>query len=167
MALALIVLAWAAFRGWTGSRQAEPADEAARTAWREFVCGALMITGVFFLGASYAYKLVFALWLVPWLRRRPDAAAERRWHSVTGALLVAVLWVEGLVALGLNVLVPPSASAALAVLKGALVLEQLLDWALIACLLRFLFVYLWWRGGELLPGSRRAATGNELPGAAA
>jgi len=113
ISLALVVLAWAAFRGWTGSRLAEPADAAARPAWREFICGAVMITGVFFLGASYVYKLVFALWLVPWLRRPPEAVTERRWHGATGLLLTATLWTEGVVALGLNILVSPNAPAAL------------------------------------------------------
>jgi len=48
------------------------------------------------------------------------------------------------------------------VLKGTLAVTQLLEWALVACLLRFVFVYLWRRGRELWP-----VAGNGLPGPAA
>jgi hypothetical protein len=100
-----------------------------------------MIVGVFFLGASYAYKLVFAVWLVPWLRQTPAEPGERRWRGATALLLLAVLWLEGLAAIVLNLTAAPDSTRALAVLRAVLVVEELVDWAFVACLMRFLFVH--------------------------
>ena len=61
--------------------------------------GAALVVGCFFLGASYVYKLVFAVWLLPWLWRQGAAPAEERWRRLTLALLLAVLWFEGLMAI--------------------------------------------------------------------
>ena len=145
------VLAWAA---WQAAKRVQLAGEPAPIdqAGRDFLCGALMIVGVFFLGASYAYKLVFAIWLVPWLRRPPLEPGERPWLRITWFLLVAVLWLEGTMAILLNALAPPDSPVALGILKGVLVTTQLLEWALVACLARFVFLYLGQRGRELLSG---------------
>ncbi len=123
---------------------------------REFVCGAVLIVGAFFLGASYLYKLVFAAWLLPWLWRQYDGnALEARWARVTWSLLLAVVWLEGTMALVINLLVGPwwSQTVAVGLLKATLVISQLLTWALVACLLRFLLIYVARRGRTLLlPG---------------
>jgi len=135
---ALLLGIWAvanAFRAMTGTRGEAPSGEV--WAEREFMCGAAMLTGLFFLGTSYVYKLIFAVWLLPWLWRGPHDAAEARWCRITGGLLMAVVWWEGALAVGLNLLTGAlSTPVALVLLKGTLIIGQLLTWALVACLLR-------------------------------
>lgn len=119
---------------------------------REFACGAVLLVGAFFLGASYVYKLVFAIWLLPWLWRHRRDPAVGRWARATMGLLLAVVWFEGAVAVVLNLLVGPhSLPLATALLKGTLTVSQLLTWALVACLLHFLLAYIAQRGMSLLP----------------
>jgi hypothetical protein len=117
-------------RGWP--RAGGPVD-APRPA-PEFLAGAVMIVGCFLAGSSYAYKLVFSLWLLPWFwgtAAGPGDAADRRrvrW------LWLAVLWTEGLAAIAINLasnyagLPPP---IGLRCLAGALLVSQLLTWALV------------------------------------
>lgn len=121
---------------------------------REFICGAAMLVGVFFLGASYLYKLIFALWLLPWLWHQcGGVAAEARWGRATWILLLAVAWLEGTMAVGVNLLVGPwSLPVAEGLLKGTLIISQLLTWALVACLLRFLLGYVAQRSRALWVG---------------
>lgn len=122
-----------------------------QAAEREFMCGAAMLVGMFFMGSSFVYKLVFALWLLPRLWRLADTGGgEARWGSSTRGLLLGVVWLEGLVAVILNLLSGPQAQLpALRVLPVALALSQLLTWALVACLARFLLIYLVRRAREL------------------
>lgn len=119
------------------------------TAWttptRDFACGAVMIVGCFLHGSSYVYKLVFALWLLPGLWQPAHNAAEDRWRRLTWALLIGVLWFEGLVAVLLNVgafSAVFSPTMDLPFLKAGLAIEQLLTWALMAFLWRYLVAYL-------------------------
>ena len=140
----LLLVAWAGFLVRGKRAGPEPADAAPeRTAEREFMCGAALLVGLFFLGSSYVYKLVFALWLLPWLGRYcGGGAADARWGRATWILLLAVVWLEGTMAVVLNLLIGPwSLSVAQGLLKGTLVISQLLTWALVACLLRFLLDY--------------------------
>ncbi len=64
--------------------------------FRSFILGALLLTGCFFAGSSYAYRWVFALWLAPWLWRFGFAApAAVRWLAfATAGLLVAAQWID-------------------------------------------------------------------------
>jgi hypothetical protein len=134
-----LVLAWSAWSAWrdrgsesTGG-ETEPAD-------REFLIGSVFVVGCFFLGASYAYKLVFALWLLPWLWRAVLPPDQDRWRKLTMRLLLAVLWLEGLCALGINLAGSAvTAGASLGLLYVVLTCQQLLNWALVACLLRWIF----------------------------
>ncbi len=149
--------AWAAF---SARRRREEtvsdATPARQTAEREFMCGAALLAGLFFLGSTYAYKLIFALWLLPWLGQQSgETDAGSRWSRVTWYLLLAVVWLEGLVAVGLNLLTgPASKTGALQVLTVTLAVTQLLTWALVACLMRFLFIYAGQRSWTLLRGHR-------------
>ena len=109
---------------------------------REFICGAALVVGCFFLGASYAYKLVFAVWLLPWLWRQGAAPADERWRKLTLALLLAVLWFEGLMAILINmVLTPLSITVARRVLDVTLAVQQVLTWGLVLALTRGLLIY--------------------------
>ena len=115
------------------------------------MCGAASVVGLFFMGSSYVYKLVFAVWLLPWLwRHDAGVAVESRWGRATLYLLLAVTWLEGGIAVVLNLLIGRwSQPVAHSLLKGTLAVSQLLTWALIACLLRFLLNYMVRRGRAL------------------
>ncbi len=110
----------------------------------EFACGAAFVVGCFFLGASYVYKLIFAVWLLPWLWRAPTTLSlhEARWRRATVALLFAVTWWEGLLAVFINVVVSPFApTLARSVYDVTFVVSQLLTWGLVVCLSRYLVLY--------------------------
>ena len=149
LAPTVLLVAWASWAGWKRARLAPPRQlDGDRSAEREFICGAAMIVGVFFWGVSYVYKFVFALWLLPWLCRQNDGGVvESRWRRAIACLLLAVVWLEGSMAVLLNLIIAPwSQSVAVLLLKGTLVITQLLTWALVACLLRFLLIYIGRRG---------------------
>jgi hypothetical protein len=147
-----LLVVWAAASAWMnieGFRANTPASEQA--AEREFLIGAAMLTGLFLSGSSYVYKLVFAVWLLPWLWQRHDDPTERRWCHVTWSLLLAIVWCEGAAALGLNLVFgTQSLPLAMGLLKVALTVSQLLTWAWVACLLRLLLIMfgrrvrVWW-----------------------
>lgn len=135
-----LMAVWAAVSAWpetagpgVGFSPEEQASE------REFIMGAAMLTGLFFLGSSFVYKLVFAIWLLPWLWQPQADPAEARWRRITWSLLLAVVWLEGLAAIALNLLFGPESPAmALGLLKAALTVSQVLTWLWVACLLRLL-----------------------------
>ncbi|MBI2813916.1 MAG: hypothetical protein HYX71_06500 [Opitutae bacterium] len=142
-----------AWRKWTPGARAE--TPVGQNAEREFVLGAAMVLGLFFIGSSYVYKLVFAVWLLPWLwLKRGDSIDGPRARRIL-VLLLAVVWFEGVIAVLLNLLVGPhSRLLAGTWLKGALTVSQLLTWAWVACLLRVTLGLLgrqagaWWRHGR-------------------
>ena len=115
-------------RGWS-VRVDEVADDLrARLA---FAVGAALLVGCFLAGISYAYRLIFVIFLVPWLWRQGHTAAAR-W---TGLLLVATLWLEGLYCLGINVFIGPVSGDRLAQLRLAgRFLSQPVAWAAMALL---------------------------------
>lgn len=157
VAAGLMLLVVAACWWRSAARQAPPATGEARTLEREFACGAVMIVGCFLHGSSYLYKMVFALWLLPWLWRASLDGGEDRWRRATQMLLMAVLWVEGGVALGINLnvftgtLSPGMAHRMIAITVQA---GQLLTWALVFCLGRALLVYVTRETRRLLAGPR-------------
>jgi hypothetical protein len=138
------------------ARTAPPATGEARTLEREFACGAVMIVGCFLHGSSYLYKMVFALWLLPWLWRATLDQGEERWRKATQSLLLAVLWFEGGTTLAINlsvfteILTPPVAHRMIGV---TIQIGQLLTWALVFCLWRALLVYLGRESRRLLKGT--------------
>jgi hypothetical protein len=153
---------WAGWSAWKkmGTAPGTPPDQ---TTEREFMVGAAMLIGMFFLGSSFVYKLVFTVWLLPWLWQEPPDPAEARWRRAIRWLLLAVVWFEGAAAVGLNLVFgPQSPSLALGLLKAALLVSQLLTWAWVACLLRLLLGMLgrrflgWWRDIGPAPAGGRA-----------
>ena len=145
----LAVAAWAARGAWSG----QAGVTAASAAEREFAGGAAVVVGCFALGSSYTYKLVFAVWLLPWLWRATPAGPEDCWRKATLGLLLAVLWLEGLMGLGINLLVAPAnAGWAWQMLRATLLISQLLEWALVICLLRSLLIYMVRRSARLVGG---------------
>lgn len=139
---AILLVGWAGTLAWRRLRsEGAPMSAAQPAAEREFLAGAVMIIGLFFLSSSYVYKLVFAVWLLPWLWGADDHPADARWRRWTLGLLLAVVWFEGTMALVLNLVVAPrSEPVALTLLSGVLLLSQVLTWAWMACLLRGTFV---------------------------
>jgi hypothetical protein len=103
------------------------------------------------MGSSFVYKLVFALWLLPWLWQRcADGTTEARWGLAIWYLLLAVVWLEGGMAVVLNLVTGLwSPAVAERMLKVTLAVSQLLTWALVACLLRELLAYVARRGRAL------------------
>jgi hypothetical protein len=135
----VVVLGWS---GWRTLRSSDPGSSAAPSTneSREFLMGSAFIAGCFFLGASYVYKLVFALWLLPalWRGVRPEPFAG--FTRLATWLLYAVLWFEGLGALAVNLVISPfSPQAGAAMLYVILTIQQVLTWMLIGCLLRWIF----------------------------
>ncbi|MSU66212.1 MAG: hypothetical protein EXS38_08965 [Opitutus sp.] len=92
-----------------------------RAAWLGFILGAALLTGCFFTGTNYAYRWIFAVWMVPllwWLPRDPAApSGVRRLAGLTAGLLVFVLWSDAV------------ASAVLARFMGRVSAPQLVGWA--------------------------------------
>jgi len=157
LAAGLLLLA-GAVNWWRGAaRKAPPAIAAARTWEREFACGAVMIVGCFLHGSSYLYKMVFALWLLPWLWRAKLDQGEERWRRATQTLLLAVLWFEGGATLAINLSVFSGTLApavAHRLLEVTIQIGQLFTWALVACLWRALLLYLGREAWRLLKGPR-------------
>lgn len=132
--------------GWPLRRRTFPAPAAGAPRDREqmLACGAVMVAGCFLHGSSYSYKLLFGLWLLPWLWSPAPAGPDERWRKLTFGLLLATLWFEG----GMAVLINASYFAALVPLQPAqtaltvvMLVGQLLAWALVFCLGRALLVY--------------------------
>ncbi|HEX2854939.1 MAG TPA: hypothetical protein VHO24_17020 [Opitutaceae bacterium] len=135
----VLLFSWAIWKAF-GDEPGARADAPARAQHREFIAGSALIAGCFFLGASYVYKLIFSVWLLPWLWRATIAPPLDRWRRITAWLLIAVLWTEGLFAVVINgVLSRFSSEGALGALYVGLIAEQVFTWAFIACLARWLF----------------------------
>lgn len=162
---------WALWLTWRQGPRAAPASGATPADEREFLCGASLLVGLFFLGASYAYKLIFAVWMLPWLWRMAAAPGpERAWARRALGLLLAMACMDGWGAVFINLgLARWSVPAAFTTLKMVLTLTQLLSWALVVCLFRLLPVVAaprLWRlfAGRPVPPARAK---NGLPDAAA
>ncbi|MBI2498169.1 MAG: DUF2029 domain-containing protein [Opitutae bacterium] len=121
----------AALRNWPVRLDDACDDLRARLA---FAAGAVLLVGCFLAGISHAYRLIFVIFLAPMLLR-PSASPAGR---VTGGLLLAVLWLDGLYCLGTNLIV------------GAMPLAELLRWQL---RWRFLTQPAVWAAMGLLAGS--------------
>jgi hypothetical protein len=140
MVLLAGAVSWTALK----AKAAPPGEGEASDREREFICGAVMVAGCFLHGSSYIYKMVFALWMMPWLWRAGLTGREEHWRKSILVLLLGVMWLEGGVAILINVLVFAAAiplGAAHQLLKADLILSQLLTYALVVCLLRALLLY--------------------------
>jgi hypothetical protein len=134
----LVGLCWRAkiFEQWT----IKPEE---RGAWLSFVLGALLLTGCFFAGASFAYRWVFAIWLAPllWQLPRDETAprAVRRCALAAAGLLVFALWADGAVSSILGNLGGESVrEQSMKAADMFFYMEQPIIWAFFGCLLAFL-----------------------------
>ena len=125
-------------------RAPRPADQPSPSS-PEFLAGAIMVVGCFLHGSSYAYKLIFALWLLPGLWRPAESGTDMRWRDATKLLLFTTLWFEGAAVTVFNVTVmnfPVPVATGDLVLRGIMLLSQLLAWALCLLLWRSVVIYL-------------------------
>lgn len=98
--LAALVLATIGFE----RRRPAEGDSAPDRAELGFVLGAVLLAGCFWAGMNWAYRWIFALWMLPVLLgvHRPGGVL-RRWEQRTLlALLPLCLWADGLSCLGWN-----------------------------------------------------------------
>src|SRR6185503_5999958 len=72
-----------------------------RREWLAFVFGATLLVGCFFAGANFSYRLVFCLLMLPFLCRMgwraPAEAGARRLARALLMLMIAVVWLDGMV----------------------------------------------------------------------
>ncbi len=86
---------------------ADPSPPEDRRVW--FVLGAALLVGCFVAGMSYAYRVIFGLWLAPWLwlEMRQTAGFRRLGAQLGGWLLLALMWGDGLFCLFVNATMTP------------------------------------------------------------
>lgn len=137
--------------GWIARRtslQSWSAPAGLRTEYLNFILAATILTGCFLATANYAYRWIFALWMIPFLCRAggPPASALHRLRTLTRGLLVMQVWVESLVVVGLS-LFPPSQTALQRWETATTTGLSALTWALFACLsgwlIHFVFTQYW------------------------
>jgi hypothetical protein len=101
LASAIMPVIQTSLRRW--SRPAALSDE-----YLNFMVGAVILTGCYVLALNYAYRWIFAFWLLPFLCRLPAFPAEPticRLRQITLGLLALTLWIEPVVVIGLNMVV--------------------------------------------------------------
>lgn len=67
-----------------------------------FAVGALILTGCFLAGTSFAYRWIFALWLCPWLWSLRVQGRHPTLAKIALGLLLLNVWLDGLYCLVLN-----------------------------------------------------------------
>ncbi len=109
-----------------------------QTEYLQFILGAAILTGSFVLTVNYAYRWIYAVWMLPFLCRLEVPAASvflRQWLTATRWLLLIVVSGEMLGSLALNMLLPPNPQPVMdrwGDLTNALL--QPVHWLLFACL---------------------------------
>ncbi len=123
--------------GWLFQRQGLTRGLAAKTDQfpdrLRFLLAVTLLVACFLAGISYAYRWVFAIWLVPWLwaEARAEATGPRRTGGrLTLALLVFAVWSDGLFCLAINLF------------KGPMLLESRDHWQLCWRLIAQPFIWL-------------------------
>lgn len=97
----LAVAAWVlARRGTTKDLAEENAGDLADRG--RFAVGALLLLACFLAGTSFAYRWIFALWLVPWLWTQVRTPGRATGAGLALGLVLAGMWHDGLYCLVLN-----------------------------------------------------------------
>jgi hypothetical protein len=108
----------------------------------EFICGSVFIVGCFFLGASYLYKLIFSIWLLPWLRGEKQIQRDEYWRRINLGIVLIVLWFEGCMCLMANLVIGfVSVNMAKTVYEITVIWGQVFSWLLILALLTEVIIY--------------------------
>ncbi len=111
-----------------------------------FTVGALILTGCFLAGTSFAYRWIFALWLGPWLWSLRIHGRHPTLAKITLGLLLLNVWLDGLYCLVLNLWIQYLPTFLPTVWRYA---TQPLNWILIALLAG------WLLDAALAVGNRR------------
>ena len=138
----------------------DPAAGPGRARWL-FTVGALLLLGCFLAGTSFAYRLIFAVWLCPWLWHQLGQASTSRIARITLGLLLLSLWQDGGFCLVQNVglvRLPPQVETLWRYLT------QPVHWALMTLLAGWLLEAAWRTGQNLL--SRAGSVSRDAPAAA-
>jgi hypothetical protein len=127
-----------------------------------FLLGATTLLACFLAGVSYSYRWIFALWLAPWLldhaRNVSLAPPRRRLAALTGWLLLALSWLDGLFCLATNTLLGPSAQSLVHELQWAWrFLTQPLAWLFFALLAGWIADAVWCALRTLRPSGGNTA----------
>lgn len=152
-ALLLLAGAWLLmWRGWTKGLASSGAETYADSL--AFGLGAVLLTGCFLAGASYAYRWIFGLWLWPWLWSQAGVGDRgARWAL---ALLLVSLWSDGVYCLVINLqLVSFTLTGDMLWIQFA----QLPHWLLLAMLAGWLVEAAVATGCELMQGGFRGKAG--------
>jgi hypothetical protein len=117
-------------------------SSANRRAWLFFVLGATLLTGCFYAGTSFAYRWIFALWMLPFIwRLLLDSTTPERVHRLaiaTSTLLMVMLWFSG-IAIALLIQFDAAFQKSTTDRSDVIVaMGQPLIWAFFLCLLIFL-----------------------------
>lgn len=96
----LAAIAWGFVRRGATAGLADDSDPNA-SARGAFAVGALLLLGCFLAGTSFAYRWIFALWLVPWLWTQVRAG-HRTVARLALLLILVGVWHDGLYCLVLN-----------------------------------------------------------------
>ena len=138
---ALGLLAWGFVRYGMPPGVAE--DPAGRSPDRgAFTVGALLLLGCFLAGTSFAYRWIFALWLVPWLWQQVQLQARSTSARLTLILILLGVWHDGLYCLVLNTWQPSLPAWTETAWRYA---TQPIDWLLMALLAGWLLEAARWR----------------------
>lgn len=126
---------WLGRRGWCQGLADEDGPLWIRAG---FAAGAALLIGCWLAGISFAYRWVFALFLLPWLWRR--IGAGDRGARLTAVLLLVCLWLDGLFCLTTNLAIGRMPLEQLRSLQRA---WQLWSQPLVAALMLACVTWLW------------------------
>jgi hypothetical protein len=126
---------------WRSGALPETEPAATDDATRALVLGAAVLAACFVAGVSFGYRLIFVLWLAPWIwsRRETDGLAR-------GAvwLLPLLLWRDGLLALATELFFPGLTPAAYArILRGWWIATEPVTWLFVTALAAWLARRIW------------------------
>ncbi len=121
-----------------------------------FIMGSSLLCACFWANMNFSYRLVFSLWMMPYLWRVPgdltQSAVLRRLALWTRWLLLCVLWMDTFFCLWVNLAVSRMQGANQQAWADRLFLvEQPLIWAFFLCLLAFLADFIRGKLPLLLP----------------
>lgn len=126
---------------WRSGALPETKPGAPDDATRALALGAALLAACFVAGVSFGYRLIFALWLAPWIwsRRREHTLAR-----VAAWLLPLLLWRDGLLALATELFFPALGPADYArILRGWWIATEPVTWLCVTALAAWLGRRIW------------------------
>jgi len=119
-----------------------PAGPGADSDRAALACGSALLTGCFFLGASYVYKFIFATLVLPTFWRDRALGQAQGCIGAVRWVLPFVLWLEGIMAILINLGISPLApTLALPAVNATIIMAQLATWYVMSALVAVLLDY--------------------------